>query len=361
MNSLLLIALTMLLTACAAAPQVVDEDVEVQRYWPAPPITPRFRHEATLRSSEDFIEKSSEQLMREKILGKPRPQFVVNRPLDIAARQGRLYLVDGDRPVVHVIDLVRRRYFAFGYRFEGKLANPVSIAAGPQGEVFVADRDRNSVIVYDGIGLFRRAIALQGVTTQLAGLAVDHAGEFLYVVDRGGIDSRQHQLIKLTTKGELVERFGRRGKATGEFNLPMDVAIDRDNRLFVLDTGNFRVQVLDANGNWLRSWGEAGSGLGQFGLPRSIAIDADNHVYISDAQFGNVQIFNEQGRLLLPIGELSADDRPGRYALITGIGLDSLNHLYVLDQHMSKIEVFRKLSAEQGQQALREHQQANPN
>ena len=194
------------------------------------------------------------------------------------------------------------------------------------------------------------------MATQLAGLAFDQSGEYLYVVDRGGIDSSVHQVIKVSREGEVVARFGTRGGGPGQFNLPRDIAVDSKGRLFVLDSGNFRVQVLDSEGNFLSSWGSPGSALGQFGQPRSIEIDADDHVYVSDSQFGNIQVFNSEGRLLLPIGRLGQDDAPGTFSLITGLNIDSRGFLYVLDQFLGKMEIYRKLSPDQQKQALLEYQ-----
>ena len=113
--------------------------------------------------------------------------------------------------------------------------------------------------------------------------------------------------------------------------------------------------MLDADGTPLRAWGRAGNALGQFGLPRSIAVDRENLVYVSDAQFGNVQVFNDEGKLLMSIGRLSAQNRPGHYSLITGINLDARDYLYVLDQYNGKIEDFKKLSPAEREQKLREH------
>jgi DNA-binding beta-propeller fold protein YncE len=341
--------LVLLLSSCASTQKVADDNTVKQRYWPDLPEVPRYEYVMSIYSTLDFVKKSDEQKLKEFLTGVAKPDYVVTRPLDMVATKGMLYLVDSDNPVVHVFDLVRRSYFKFGYRYEGKLVNPVAITADQNGNIYVADRGRNSIIVFDEIGLFKSAFQLSGITTQLAGLAVDQGAEFIYAVDRGGIDSDVHQVVKLNNKGELVKRIGKRGDQPGEFNLPTDIAIDPNDNLYVLDTGNFRVQILDQQGVVLKTWGQAGNALGQFGLPRSITLDDENNVYVSDAQFGNIQVFNSQGELLLPIGRLGQLDLPGQYSLITGITFDNRGNLYVLDQFLKKMEIFRKLSALQQQ------------
>ena len=345
----------LLVMSCASTPQPVDDEVTFQQYWPMPPEMPRFRFVMNFRSTDDFVVKSEETRLREAIVGRGRPSYIMVRPLALASSRGMVYLIDGKEPVVNVFDLARKRYFKFGYRLEGKLTRPVGIAVDKRGFVYVTDRGRNSVIVYDSIGLYQAHYQLTGVTTQLAGIAIDDRSGSIYVVDRGGVDSDQHRVIKLSASGEVVARFGQRGGREGEFNLPLDIEVGADGLLYVLDSGNFRVQVLTTEGEFLRSWGQAGNGLGQFGQPRSIAVDPAGNVYVGDTQFGNIQIFTPNGELLLPIGRLSQQRLPGHYSLLSGIAIDEKGYLYVLDQYQAKMEVFQSLNAEQGRQLVDEY------
>lgn len=320
------------------------EPVNLQIYWPAPPDQPRYRYIMSIYNSDDIHLKNNSRRFQELLTGKRKAVYDLNRPLDIAVKEGKIYLIDSTKPVIHVFDLPHRRYFNFGYRFEGKLTQPVSLAVDRKGLVYVSDRGRNSIIVYDPLGLYQRHFTLDGLTTQVAGISTDSEGKKIYIVDRGGIDSLQHQVVVINNQGELIRRFGKRGKDTGEFNLPSDIILDQKQNIYVLDTGNFRVQVFDRMGRFIKSWGKAGTGLGQFGRPRSISIDQDNHLYISDAQFGNIQIFDNDGLLLLPIGQLSSQAGPGQYSLITGLTVDQNNYLYVLDQYLQKIDIFKKIN-----------------
>jgi len=355
MRIILLMLLTLLVSSCASTPQQSDEEVTFQQFWPRLPEMPRFRFVMNFLSSDDFVVKSEETRLREAIVGRGRPAYIMVRPLALASSKGMVYLIDGQQPVINVFDLARKRYFKFGYRLEGKLVRPVGIAIDKRGFVYVTDRGRNSVIVYDSVGLYQAHYQLTGVATQLAGIAVDDRSGSIYVVDRGGLDSDQHRVIKLSAGGEVVGKFGRRGSGEGEFNLPLDIAVAADGQLYVLDSGNFRVQVLSAEGEFRQAWGRAGNGLGQFAQPRSIAIGPAGNVYVGDTQFGNIQIFTPDGDLLLPIGRLSQQRLPGHYSLLSGIAIDEKGYLYVLDQYQAKMEVFQSLTTEQGQKLIDEY------
>ncbi len=119
-----------------------------------------------------------------------------------------------------------------------------------------------------------------------------------------------------------------------------------------MDTGNFRVQIFDANGGFLSAWGQVGRGLGQMARPRAIAVDQDNLVYLLDASFANMQVFDDSGQLLLPIGDRNAKDGPGVLASPSGVAVDETGRIYVVDQWLKKVEILRKLTRQEGQDIL---------
>jgi hypothetical protein len=61
---------------------------------------------------------------------------------------------------------------------------------------------------------------------------------------------------------------------------------------------NSRVAEFDRDGNWVKSWGEPGSGPGQFHTLHSIVIDRDNRIYIADRGNARIQVFDTSGKLL---------------------------------------------------------------
>ena len=46
--------------------------------------------------------------------------------------------------------------------------------------------------------------------------------------------------------------IARRRRASGQFNTPHNIAIDRQNNVYVADRGNNRIQVFDRDGTFLR-------------------------------------------------------------------------------------------------------------
>jgi len=85
------------------------------------------------------------------------------------------------------------------------------------------------------------------------------------------------------------------GGAAGGLSLPSDVAV-RDNRVYVVDSGNHRVVVFDSQGNYLQAIGVEGEQTGQFNYPLGIDAGPDGRIYIADRNNLRIQIFTSQGR-----------------------------------------------------------------
>ncbi|MCP4358841.1 MAG: hypothetical protein GY796_12550, partial [Chloroflexi bacterium] len=96
------------------------------------------------------------------------------------------------------------------------------------------------------------------------------------------------------------------GAGPGEFLAPRDVTVASDGTIFVLDSGNQRVQAFDADGELLTSWGEPGAGPGQFSPegqgPWGIAAD-DEFVYVADTWNHRIEKFTHEGDFVGSFGQ----------------------------------------------------------
>lgn len=338
-------ALAVMLAACAGPSAITGDDAERALVWPAPPDPPRFAFETQLRGDADITVPSAEESLRKKLSRNiTSPQVAFEKIGAVAARYGRIYVTDTMNRQIVVFDVPRRKVFQFGLRAPGQLEKPVAMAVDKAQNVYVADAAQRRIVVYDGLGLYQRAIGGPGDLARPTGVAVSGDGERIYVVDRATNDSDKQRVVVFGPDGSKLREFGRRGAGPGEFNIPVQAAVGPDGKVYVLDAGNFRVQVFDADGGYLRSFGASGNGPGNFARPRGIAVDDASRIYVSDGFFGNLQIFDSEGELLLAIGRQSATDEPGRYGLISGLSIDETGRIYVADQFFNKIEVIRPVN-----------------
>ena len=118
--------------------------------------------------------------------------------------------------------------------------------------------------------------------------------------------------------------------------------MDGEGSLYVVDTGNTRVQVFDVDGEVTSSFGTQGLGLGQFIRPKGISVDRFGIIYVVDSAFNNVQMFDAEFRLLMPLGKSGKE--PGRFWLPTCVHVDDGDFIYVADYMNGRIQVLRFLS-----------------
>jgi len=150
------------------------------------------------------------------------------------------------------------------------------------------------------------------------------------------VDDGSHVVYKFNRKHDKLMTLGNRGNPsdTGEvsfdwkveyagppFNRPTDIAISRNNDLFVTDGyGNARVHKFSADGVLQFSWGEPGDKPGQFYLPHSIVISKDDIIYVADRENGRIQLFTIDGEFIEEWNDLL---RPA------GLFIDKNNLIYV--------------------------------
>jgi len=106
-------------------------------------------------------------------------------------------------------------------------------------------------------------------------------------------------LMELGTHGYAAITVTTTNEQGSPFNNPTGLATDSSGRLFVSDGyGNRRVHRFSANGDLELSWGEAGKGPGQFSILHNVGVDKNDKVYICDRENNRIQIFDTDGNYL---------------------------------------------------------------
>ncbi|MEJ8836769.1 6-bladed beta-propeller [Ramlibacter sp. AN1133] len=331
----------LLFAGCAEAPKAPPRKAEIPVYPPAPD-TPRFYYERTIRSSADVTADDKDSSLRRALTGENRTGEGLDKPYGVAARNGRIYIGDTAARNVIMFDLNAKKYKRIGTEDPGAIRMPLGIDLDADGNLYVLDATLKKIFVYDGEGKYLRTMAQDIKWSRPVGLTVDSASKRIYAVDAGGVDSTEHKVrvLDLAT-GKLLLEIGSRGNGPGELNLPRDVAIGHDGLVYVVDGGNFRIQVFDKDGKFVKTFGGIGRRSGQFARPKEIAVDREGNLYVVDTAFANVQIFNPDGQLLLDLAARGDNDGPGRFMLPSGVAVDADGRVYLVDQFFRKMDVFR--------------------
>jgi DNA-binding beta-propeller fold protein YncE len=318
-----------------------------QIHFPPSPAPPRFAYAGELIGERNFFfdrpDKTFGQKLFELLTGVgdnsaqalelQRPQAVVTDSL------GRVFVSDAGQAAVFVFDPVdgEARLLKRSSGFKPFLA-PSGIAVGPNGDIFVADAEAGLVARIDAVGNTYPPIG-EGVLKRPTGVVFDKSQRRLIVAD-----TAESMLKVFDLDGRLLSTIGKLGSALGEFNRPTHLAIWR-NELYVTDTFNARIQVLDLDtGDPIRAIGTRGTYIGQLARPKGVALDSEGNVYVVESLFDHLLVFNRQGQLLLPIGGTGYSS--GNFYLPAGVWVDEGDRVYVADMFNGRVVTYLYLGSE---------------
>jgi sugar lactone lactonase YvrE len=121
------------------------------------------------------------------------------------------------------------------------------------------------------------------------------------------------------------------GKFGTEFDKPMALTV-ANNRIYVSDTNNRRVQILDYEGNLVKTFGASGTKPEQFQFPYGLAGDSKGVIYVADLYNSTVAKFDKDGKY---IGLFA----PKSFKAPAGMAIKN-DLVYVTDVRKNNVQVF---------------------
>ena len=80
-----------------------------------------------------------------------------------------------------------------------------------------------------------------------------------------------------------------------QFFKPYDIAIDKSGNIYILDSGNYRVQKFNSDGEFMLTFLRQGEGPGELLSSSQIQIDGEGNIHVSDSRNRIVQTFSPEG------------------------------------------------------------------
>jgi len=321
-------------------PSIGDND-QGNQVWPSLPEVPRYAFIGHLYGESNRVdapERSGLSRLLAIIVGldaKTKSALNLVRPQQVATdNRGKIYITDPGLQSIFVFDEVLGEFAVWNERrLSISLPSPIGVVHA-ENSVWVADSELALIYQLSLTGELINSFGHE-LLKRPTGIAYDPENRRFYVSDTAAGD------IKLfTTGGELLDTWGVAGTGEGQFNHPTYL-VYRLGRLYVVDSLNARIQVLDRQGRFMQSVGHRGLYVGNFSRPKGIALDSDGNIYVSESYYDHVLIYNPQGSLLMSIG--GSGSAPGQFAQPTGIWVDDKDRVYVSDMLNSRVSMFQYL------------------
>jgi poly(3-hydroxybutyrate) depolymerase/sugar lactone lactonase YvrE len=254
---------------------------------------------------------------------------------------------------------------------------PEGLALDSDGGLFIADTGNQRIRKIGPDGVIRtvagRAASSAGQSPDMEGIAATRAYLLFpesVAVDREGnlflADTLDRLVRQVTPAGVITTVAGRKpvdatigfsgdgGPGVGaQLSFPTGLAIDRTGRLFIADSENHRVRMVDRDGMISTAAGTGVAGYSgdngpakEAGLnePWGLAGDASGNLFIADASSHRVRKVAPDGTITTVAGTgtagFSGDEGPATAAQINhplGLAVDSAGNLFIVDQRNHRV------------------------
>ncbi len=186
-----------------------------------------------------------------------------------------------------------------------------------------------------------------------SGVAIDRDNRLL-VVDESDVKFKI-----LGADGGVLTSGARGAKEVRDLKSPGGVAGDSQGNIYITDTKRDTVLKLDAKGNFIAYLGKFGAGTDGVNSPVGIAVDSNDNVYIADSGNNRVKKYAPDGKLLKIWGREGTKD--GEFMSPKGVSVGPKGQVFVLDsQRVQKFTANGVWIASWGRVGKRDGEWTNP-
>ena len=212
------------------------------------------------------------------------------------------------------------------------------------GAIYMADSGNARLVAYSAAGVPRTAWSRAGAANaplrEPFDVAVDRQGRVFV------LDSEQGVVYRFSADGQLQATL----LAEAALYRPRGVTVDSRGELYVADTGNNRILRVSPDGEIRREWGpRTGVDLDQ---PTAAVADAEGNLYVAEPTLRRVRKLGEDGRTLATRALAVANTREGAHLALRPDGLGIVltdpgaARVWLLDGALSQSSLLKDGAAE---------------
>lgn len=185
-------------------------------------------------------------------------------------------------------------------------SSPRGIGIAPDGLLLLIQSKNYVIVAINEEGVVSKRIRYQGGSYP-KGICITPDNNIV------AVSEHSPHIAMYTLSCTLVSRSGNgHGNGPLQFIRPQDVAASTSGHVYVCDTGNHRIQVLNSDLTFYYKFGKKGSRPGQFLYPCGIAIDSQDTIYVCDRCNKRIQKLSSDGTY---ISEFKLQSEPDKIAI----------------------------------------------
>ena len=248
----------------------------------------------------------------------PQVQVGAVSAVQISEKRHEIYVLHRGTPPLAVFSDKGAFLRAWG---EGLFKVPHGLRISPDGNLWLTDNQTSEVRKFSPEG--KLLLTLDAKLKSPDDLVFDTKGN-MYVADAGNA-----RIVKFGADLKQVKTWGKKGKADGEFNLAHSLSIDKQDRIYVGDRGNNRVQVFDSEGGFVRA-------ITGFGNPFGVLAAGDT-LFVAEGEKHKLFAYSLDGTMQTSWGS------PAELKLPHLMAMSRKGVLYVSEVDGKRVQMFRRM------------------
>ena len=262
----------------------------------------------------------------------------LNRPYGVVITKNEdIVVAEYSANCITILNKEGKKVKSFGTKGtkEGQFTVPRGVAISHDGHILVTDNHRLQKLTFEGDCVKSVGSSETGNDplqfNDPRGITVHPTTGQIFIAD-----TNNHRIQVLNKDLTYSHSFGKKGSSPEQFYQPYDVTFDNEGYLYVADYNNHCIKKFTSTGQYISTFSSYGSNPGQIEDPTSIIID-NNLLYVSEWGNNRISIFDTNGCFIHCFGKRGSGE--GEFSGPYGITVDSLGNLYVSDSGNNRLVV----------------------
>jgi DNA-binding beta-propeller fold protein YncE len=168
----------------------------------------------------------------------------------------------------------------------GEFKSPNSVAIDQSGNIYVADIAYRRISKFSPNGCFLKVWSVKQEPTDI----LFDVEQNMYV-----LFAEDGKIVKYPSHSGKIKEITLNDETHNYISNTVSLAVDMRGDIYLMELGNHSIVKIDQDKNVLLKFGSKGAGKGQFDKPTGITADSQGNIYIADSRNKRVQVLNISG------------------------------------------------------------------